>query len=174
MPRSRGRTWSRSPPWPVGTRAPCSWRSVAFSSVSLDDTKALKSVHDVKVNDVVLAMVGGALRAYLEHHDELPEESLVVGVPISTRSDDDDELDNKIANMAVSVATDIDDPVERLLQIYKNTQKSKELTRAVRAKKIQAMGDTFPPSVLNLAFRTVTLAPPVGFPNAKPMSSGWS
>jgi diacylglycerol O-acyltransferase len=130
-------------------------RSVAFASASLDDFTRPKKEHEVKINDVVLAMVGGALRKYLESHDELPEESLLVGVPISTRSGDDDELDNKIANMSVSLSTDIDDPVERLVQINRNSQASKEMTQAMRARKIQSIGETAPPLMLNLAVRAL-------------------
>ncbi|MDH3706624.1 MAG: WS/DGAT domain-containing protein, partial [Acidimicrobiia bacterium] len=130
-------------------------RSCAFSSVSLDDVKQLKVHHDVKVNDVVMAICAGAMRMYLDGHDELPESSLVAGVPVSTRAADDDSLDNQIANMNVSLATDVADPVERLLQINRNSQASKEMTSAVRARKIQSIGETAPPLMLNLAIRTL-------------------
>ena len=130
-------------------------RVATFSSVSLDDAKRLKKEHDVKINDVVLAMVAGALRAYLEGHGELPAESLMVGVPISTRAADDTQMDNTIANMSVLLATDIDDPVERLLQINRNAMASKEMTQAMRARRIQSIGETAPPLMLNLAIRAM-------------------
>jgi diacylglycerol O-acyltransferase / wax synthase len=143
IPRTR---WNQA----IGPR-----RAATFASVSLDDMKRIKRHHDVKINDVVLAMVGGALRAYLEGHEELPERSLLVGVPISTRAADDDELDNKIANMTVAVATDVADPIERLLQIHRNSQAAKEMTEAMRAKRIQSIGETAPPLMLNLAVRAL-------------------
>lgn len=139
VPRTR---WNKK----IGPR-----RSVAFASVSLDDAKALRKAHGVKINDVVLALVSGMLRSYLQHHDELPDETLVVGVPISTRADDDTELDNQIANMSVELASHIEDPVERLLAIHENSQASKEMTAAMRATKIQSLGETAPPLMLNLA-----------------------
>ena len=40
------------------------------------------------------------------------------------------------------------------------------MTRAIRAKRIQAMGETAPPAIINLAFRALTLAPTYGMPNA--------
>ena len=143
IPRTR---WNQS----IGPR-----RATAFTSVSFEDLRRLRKEHDVKINDVVLAMVGGALRAYLEGHDELPEESLLVGVPISTRADDDTELDNKIANMTVSLATDETDPVERLRRIHRNSQAAKEMTEAMRARRIQSIGETAPPLMLNLAVRAL-------------------
>ncbi len=139
VPRTR---WNQK----IGPR-----RSVAFASVSLDDAKALRKVHDVKINDVVLALVSGTLRAYLEKHDEVPDESLVVSVPVSTRVEGDEALDNQIANMSVELASDIDDPIERLLKIHENSQASKEMTNAVLARHIQSIGETAPPMMLNLA-----------------------
>jgi WS/DGAT/MGAT family acyltransferase len=131
-------------------------RAVAFSSVPLGEVKRLKKHFGVKVNDVILELCGSALRRYLKAQNELPRESLFVSVPISTRPDDDPELGNKVANMMVSWATDLEDPAERVRQIHKNTQKSKEMTEAMRAREIQAMGDTAPPAILNLAIRMLS------------------
>jgi WS/DGAT/MGAT family acyltransferase len=52
----------------------------------LDDLKAVRAVvPGSTVNDVVLAVCGGALRRYLAHHNELPDDSLVAWVPINAR-----------------------------------------------------------------------------------------
>src|SRR3954447_6424462 len=48
-------------------------RKVAFVEVSLDDVKTVKAAFGVKVNDVVTAIVSGALRRYLADRDELPD-----------------------------------------------------------------------------------------------------
>ncbi len=136
---------------PIGPR-----RAVAWSTVPLSEIRRIKKHFDVKVNDVILELCGSALRSYLIAQNELPKESLGVSVPVSTRSSDDGELGNQVANMVVVWATDIEDPVERLLKIYENTQKSKEMTEAIRAHEIQAMGDTAPPAVLNLAYRMIS------------------
>ena len=141
-------------------------RAFACSTIPLADVKTLKQSFGVKVNDVILELCGAAIQRYLEAQGERPSQSLVVTCPISTRDPDDKELGNSVAQMTVSCATDIADPGERLRQIYKNTQKSKEMTQAIRAKRIQAMGETAPPAIINLAFRALTLAPAYGMPNA--------
>ena len=128
-------------------------RAFAFASISLDDVKALKTELEVKVNDVVLALCGTAIRDYLIDRGELPDKPLVSGVPVSTRADGDTAMDNQIATMFVSLATDIEDPIERLEATYRSSQASKEMTDAVRAKSIQSIGETAPPLLLNLATR---------------------
>jgi hypothetical protein len=76
-------------------------------------------------------------------------------VPISTREVDETEMGNKIANMFVALPTQIDDPVERLRLIQLSTNSAKEMTKAVRARHIQAIGESAPPALVNLAFRTM-------------------
>jgi diacylglycerol O-acyltransferase len=50
------------------------------------DLKTIRTLQvGVTINDVVLAICSGALRRYLEHHGELPEDPLVAWVPINAR-----------------------------------------------------------------------------------------
>src|SRR5437763_1492233 len=89
-PQWLGRTLKRTG-MPVPFTAPrtsfnrtiTSLRSVAYTSLRLDDVKLVKNAFGVKVNDVVLAVCAGALRRYLEARGELPDEPLVATVPVS-------------------------------------------------------------------------------------------
>jgi WS/DGAT/MGAT family acyltransferase len=130
-------------------------RRLAFASVAIDDVRALKKAHDVKVNDVVLALTSGALRSYLLRHDALPDAPLVTGVPVSTRADGDTAMDNQISTMFVSLATDVVDPVKRLLAIYTSSQSAKEMSKAVRARQIQSIGEVASPLIIGTAIRAV-------------------
>lgn len=130
-------------------------RRMSFVSVPLDDVKEVREKHDVKVNDVILAMVTTALRRYLIDVDALPDKPLVSGVPVSTREIGDSEVGNKIANMFVALPVQIEDPIERLRAIHESTMSAKEMTKAVRARRIQAFAESAPPAVINLAFRTM-------------------
>ena len=78
--------------------------------MSLDDVRAVKDELGVKVNDVVLALVSGALRQHMARHGEMPEGSLAAQVPVSTRVADDTDQTNQVATMGATLATDIDDP----------------------------------------------------------------
>ena len=60
-------------------------RSIGLADISLEDIKAIKTATGTTVNDVVLAVSGGALRAYLDERGELPDSSLLATVPVSVR-----------------------------------------------------------------------------------------
>ena len=93
--------------------------SYAYTSLDLPTVKAVKHAIGCTVNDVVLGLCGGALRSYLAVLGEEPDSSLVAMVPISVRSEDErDTMGNKVSSMLTSLATDVDDPVDRLKVIH--------------------------------------------------------
>jgi diacylglycerol O-acyltransferase len=103
--------------------------------VRLDDVKKIKnSVPGATVNDAAITIVGGALRKYLQAHDELPVQSLAAMAPVNVRSDKDKAGGNIVATMTVQVRSDIEDPLKRLAAVHDGTSKAKELTNAIGAK----------------------------------------
>lgn len=131
-------------------------RAVAVGSVSLADVKRVREHFDVKVNDVMIAVIGGALRRYLIAHDELPEVPLVAGMPFSTRDDGDAEIGNKVSAALVSTATHLEDPLERLRAVHESTAAAKSLQRALRSRQIDSIGEAVPPALITMASRTIT------------------
>lgn len=108
-------------------------RSVAFTSVSLDDVKTVKKSLGVTVNDVVTAVVGGALRQYLLARGELPEHSLLAAAPVSVHSAVDGGETTKLSVMFSRLGTDVEDPVERLRVIAASNVQAKEIQRLAGA-----------------------------------------
>jgi diacylglycerol O-acyltransferase len=91
-------------------------RVVEGRAFQLDEIRSIKNaVKGATVNDVVLAICGGALRRYLKAKGELPGESLIAMAPISVRATDErGAAGNRVSAMLVSVRSDLEDPIERL------------------------------------------------------------
>lgn len=92
-----------------------------------------KSQPDVKINDIALAIVSGALRKYLAAKDDMPRESLIAACPLNVRSDQSADADNMVSMMNTTLRTDIDDPVKRLQAIVQGSRRAKEMTEIVGA-----------------------------------------
>jgi WS/DGAT/MGAT family acyltransferase len=109
-----GGTPLSAPPTPYNG-AITAGRSMAFGRLSMDDLKAVRRATGAKLNDVVLTVAAGALRAHLEDLGALPEEPLVAAVPVSVRQEDEyGELNNLVAVMFSPLRTEIGDPRARL------------------------------------------------------------
>ena len=94
-------------------------RVTARTTVSLADLRRVRQASGVTINDVALAMVAGALRRHLEEIGETPGGALTVNVPVSGEPDGAPprQFGNGFNNILSTLATDIDDPWERLLTI---------------------------------------------------------
>ena len=107
-------------------------RRVAAQSWPLERVKRIKqaaSLGDaVTVNDVVLAMCSGALRAYLLEQSELPDAPLIAMVPVSMRSEaDSDSGGNMVGSILCNLATNVEDPAKRLETISASMRGNKEV-----------------------------------------------
>lgn len=102
-------------------------RRVAAQSWSLDRIKAIKSAAGVTVNDVVLAMSSGALRAYLLDRNALPDAPLTAMVPVNLRKEGDDSGGNQVGTFLCNLATDLDDPAKRLEVVSASIRDTKEV-----------------------------------------------
>lgn len=93
-------------------------RRVAAQSWPVDRVKRIKQAAKVTVNDVVLAMCSGALRAYLIEQGALPETPLIAMVPVSLRSEADAHAGgNMVGSILCNLATEVEDPGLRLATI---------------------------------------------------------
>ena len=129
-------------------------RKVAFAAFALDDARHIKRVLGGTVNDVVLAVCGGALRDWLERHGELLEGSLTASLPVSVRTEEQaGEPGNRLAGLLVSLATDLTDPAERLRTIADATAQAKEIQGGVAARLMTDWVEFATPVVAGQAFR---------------------
>jgi len=103
-------------------------RRCAAQSWSVDRIKSVKRVAGVTLNDVVLAMCSGALRYYLLEHNALPDTPLVAMVPVSLRSEEEaDTGGNLVGAILCNLATDADDPAQRLKTVSESMRSNKKV-----------------------------------------------
>jgi diacylglycerol O-acyltransferase len=127
----------------------------------LADFKRIKaSVPGATINDVALAYVGGALRAYLDGHGELPDESLVAACPISLRdSDDKSGKGNMVFGRLQSLGTDIGDPIERLASIAASTAGGHSGSDRSTGTQLLELIGTVPTSLLGMTAKAASVLP---------------
>jgi WS/DGAT/MGAT family acyltransferase len=134
-------------------RAITGHRSFAQTTVSLSEVKDLKNQFGVTVNDVVLHLCGTALKGYFDRQGEVLDGALVAMVPVSVRTEDQKgELGNRVSSMLASLATDIEDPAERLQAIHEGMAAGKE-RHAIGADALQDWAEFAAPALAGRAAR---------------------
>ncbi len=101
-------------------------RRFAIQSFPIERIKAVGKATGTTINDVCLALCAGALRRYLIELGELPEAPLIANLPVSIRPAGGASSGNAISTMLATLATDIEDPVERLKAIHESTSRGKQ------------------------------------------------
>jgi WS/DGAT/MGAT family acyltransferase len=141
---------------PVGGARRC-----AAQSWPLERIKMVKAAAGVSLNDVVLAMSAGALRAYLDDYDALPDTPLVAMVPVSLRNDGDALGGNMVGAVLCNLATHLDDPAQRLDAIGVSMRANKNvLSQLPRAQAMALSMSLLSPAVFNSLPGLAKVSPP--------------
>jgi len=121
----------------------------------LDDFKAVKNAFGGTVNDVVLAIVAGALRSFLIGRGRRTEGvEMRALVPVSVRTEDEhDGAGNRIVVMRGPLPIYIADPVARLRFVSHAMDGLKESKQALGAEMIAGAQSFAPPTILAQASR---------------------
>ena len=115
-------------------------RRFAAQSFSHERMRAVAKAHGATLNDVVLAMCAGALRRYLRDADALPSSSLVAAVPVALPVQREPDGGNAVTMVLARLATEIDDPHERLRRIRASMLTAKEAMSGRSALQISLLG----------------------------------
>lgn len=123
--------------------------------VDLAQVKAVRAALGGTINDVVLTVVSGGLRRFLEHRDvDVSELSLRAMCPVSVRDDTERmKLGNRVSAMFAELPVGEADPVARLKVVHEQMKDLKESKQAVTAERLMALADYAPPTILSLAAR---------------------
>ena len=145
---------SPAPPSPYNTSIG-PHRRFTWTRVALSDVKAIKNSLGGTVNDVMLAIVTGALGRDLRRRGEsIPE--LTAMVPVSVRSDEArGALGNQVAAMMAPLPVGEADPVARLERISTAMKRLKDGGQAVGAQMLTELTGFAPPTIMAQASRLV-------------------
>lgn len=114
-------------------------RRFAAQDWPTDRLRAAARRHGATFNDILLAMCSGGLRRYLSDQGALPDRSLTSCLPVSLHADGDGD-GNAITAVIVRMATDVDDPTERLREIRASTSSAKHVVRGLKQVQSLALG----------------------------------
>ena len=105
-------------------------REIIVGELSMPALKKLARACDATLNDVLLAICGGALREYLLSQDALPRDSLEAGVPVSIKRTGD-EGGNQVGFIICPLHTEERRPLVRLKRIIRVMDRAKSNMRGM-------------------------------------------
>ncbi len=107
-------------------------RSFATAQIPLGEAKLLAKHFDVKLNDIILATVSGALRRFYADDKKILSKSMIGAVPASLRTPGDTTQSNQVTMMLIDMATNIADPAKRMAAIREASNAAKTLTGSMK------------------------------------------
>jgi diacylglycerol O-acyltransferase len=128
-------------------------RNIAYAQLDLEHIKTVKNHFGVKVNDVVMALVAGVLRKFLDDRGELPDSPLIATIPVSVHDKSDRPGRNQVSGMFASLETHIDNPGDRLKAIAEANSVAKQHSSAIGATLLQDWTQFAAPAVFGVAMR---------------------
>ena len=124
-------------------------RSVDFVRLSLEDVQEVGHSFDGTINDVLLTLVAGGLRALLSSRGELTEHSeLQVLVPVGLVDAEGRNLGNSVSAMFVRLPVGLDDAVEVLTAVMAEVGDDKRRHQALAAASFLRFLEPFPQEIL--------------------------
>lgn len=130
-------------------------RRYGTAAMSLEDFKLIRRVHGGTVNDVVLAVVTGALRAWLMTRGESVgnRSTIRAMVPVSVRGEEDLAVGNQVAAFLVDLPVGEPDPIMRLSRISYEMGQHKESGQMIGAQSLVTLADFASPTLHSLGAR---------------------
>jgi WS/DGAT/MGAT family acyltransferase len=131
-------------------------RRFGMAVTSLDDYKRIRKTHGGTINDVVLAVVAGALRTWLLTRGEsvVPSTTVRAMVPVSVRSDDEGgSLGNRVSSYFVDLPVGEPSTIMRLHQVSYAMKGHKESGQSVGADALVRLTGFAPPTIHSAAAR---------------------
>ncbi|MBE1497284.1 WS/DGAT/MGAT family acyltransferase [Amycolatopsis lexingtonensis] len=140
-------------------------RRLGFVRLPLTELRRVRQAHGGTTNDVVLAVLSGALREWLVNRGHRADgRTLRALIPVSVRGRADGQLGgNKLSGYLCDLPVGEDDPVERLRVVRRAMTRNKAAGPSRGAGALPLLADRVPPLLHRLGTRTAGLAAPMLF-----------
>jgi len=152
----------RRPPLPLTAprmsynRALTPERSVAFTSLDLQEVRRVGRAFGASVNDVVVALCAGVLRRYGIQCGDLPDRPLIATIPVSERASDDRAAGNQLAFMFYEIPVHLGDPGDRVRFVQQSARVAKEAHGRAGAGLLSSLATLIPKMVVGPAMRAAS------------------
>jgi len=133
-------------------------RRVDWTESSLDDIKEIRRALGGSVNDVLLAVVAGAIRHFLTAERQFDVDGIEFRamVPVSTRqADQRGSLGNQVAMWLVNLPLSEPEPLLRLQKLHEETARLKQTNQALGASTLVELSRGTPLTLISMANRVV-------------------
>ncbi|MGV0606882.1 wax ester/triacylglycerol synthase domain-containing protein [Mycolicibacterium sp. XJ1904] len=98
-------------------------RSMGLTSIPLADVRAISDAFGGSTANVVLAACAMSLRSWLQRHEAVPDDPLLVTVPLSRPTGDAAEDAHPLGIGYVRLPVHVDDPVQVLTDLHTSTER---------------------------------------------------
>lgn len=136
-------------------------RVVDAAGLPLADVARIRAaIEGTTINDIFLAVVGGALHHYLKAKGELPARSLVALMPISLRKEvkAGQAAGNEVGGVPVAVHSEIADPLARLAACHDEARAAKAGSELMGRDFLRSVLDGLPHAAADAFMRHAVLA----------------
>lgn len=130
-------------------------RTFASATLRLADVKGVGKHLGVTINDMVLAMTTGALRALLLRYDGHAEKPLLCGVPMSIDTSPERISGNALGTVVVSLPVQVADPLEWVRLCRVGSTIGKENARLLGPELVSRWSSYAPPTLTEWGFRRI-------------------
>jgi WS/DGAT/MGAT family acyltransferase len=139
---------------PIGPHRRWDWARSELSEV-----KRVRKAFGGTVNDVVLSAIAGGFRELLASRGEPADRDVRTLVPVSVRTADEHEYNNRVSAIFADLPVGIEDPLERLSAVHEQMEHLKQSHSAVAGDVLVGLTGFAPAMLLSLGLRAAAHVP---------------
>ena len=136
-------------------------RAVAFASIPLADLETVSNAFGGSVTNVFLAACTLSLRAWLQRHDTVPDDPLLMQMPLALPAADPTTIGNPLTVGRIRIPVQLDDPVQVLTNLHTaterlNTARKRDAEKTGPRVDLASIASLIPPTVAHASVQLYT------------------